>query len=225
MQQPDPPRRATRRLASRRSMILQFMESSLRSNGYPPSIREIADAVGLASTSSVHYHLAVLQEQGLVTRAPGCPRTAQARDSTAQAQHRGSPGSNEALALIPLVGTIAAGVPVTAAEQPGEVIPLPRMLTGQGDLIMLSVSGDSMTGAAITDGDWVVVRRQPDAENGAIVAAMLDSDTADGCEATVKTLSRRDGHTWLLPQNPAYPPIPGYHATIIGKVVTVLRRV
>ena len=117
-----------------------------------------------------------------------------------------------------MLGRIAAGGPILAEQQVEDVFPLPRDLVGQGELFMLKVSGDSMVDAAICDGDWVVVRRQPDAENGDIVAALLDN------EATVKTLKRRDGHVWLMPHNPAYAPILGDDATIMGKVVTVLRR-
>jgi repressor LexA len=122
------------------------------------------------------------------------------------------------------VGRIAAGSPILAAESADEIIHLPRQLVGHGELIMLNVVGDSMTGAAITDGDWVVVRCQPSAENGDIVAAMIDSDTPAEAEATVKTYRKRDGHVWLNPHNPAYEPIPGDNATIVGKVVAVLRR-
>lgn len=226
MRKPDSARPARRGLTPRRSSIVRVMDESIRRNGYPPSIREIADAVGLASTSSVHYQLSVLQEQGLVTRDPGRPRTTNLRSLGDQgASQGGSRGGRELLAYIPHMGRIAAGTPSTADQLSVDVIPVPRMLTGEGELIILSVSGDSMTGAAITDGDWVVVRCQPDAENGAIVAAQLESDIAEGCEATVKALHRQDGHVWLLPQNPAYPPILGDNATIIGKVVTVLRRV
>jgi repressor LexA len=198
----------------------------MQRKGYLPSMREIGNAVGLASTSSVSCQLSVLQKQGLITREPRRPRTVKVRSVEGRPECQDdSPRNGELLNYIPLVGRIAVGIPITAAEMPMEIVPLPRMLTGEGDLIMLRVSGDSMTGAAIADGDWVVARCQPDAENGDIVAAQLDSDTADGSEATVKTLSRRDGHVWLLPQNPAYPPILGDNATIIGKVVTVLRRV
>ena len=196
-------------------------------------MREIAAAVGHASTSSVSYQLSVLEEQGPVTREPRRPRTTKIRPLPGKAvQHQdgaapgqGREASGEALAQVPLVGRIAAGTPIMAAELPGDVIPLPRLLVGQGELIMLSVIGDSMIGAAIADGNWVVVRRAPDAENGNIVAAMLESNTADGDEVTVKTLRKRDGHVWLIPQNPALTPIPGDDATIIGKVVAVLRRV
>jgi repressor LexA len=127
--------------------------------------------------------------------------------------------------MVPLVGRIAAGAPSLAEELLEDVIPLPTMLVGGGDgLMMLTVAGDSMIGAAIVDGDWLVVRRQASAEDGDIVAAMVDGGAA-GWEATVKTYRRRDGHVWLIPQNPAYAPICGDSAVIIGKVVAVLRRV
>ena len=123
-----------------------------------------------------------------------------------------------------VVGRIAAGIPVLADQRDEDVIPLPRMLTGEGSLIALRVAGDSMTGAAIADGDWVVVRRQPDAESGDIVAAMLESAGSSDGEATVKTLKKADGHVWLIPHNPAYSPMMADGAAIIGKVVSVLRR-
>jgi len=122
-------------------------------------------------------------------------------------------------ALVPLVGRIAAGVPITADQHVEEIFPLPRQLVGKGDLFMLKVSGDSMIDAAICDGDWVVVRSQPTAENGDIVAAMLDG------EATVKTFRRRDGHVWLLPRNTAFEPILGDDAVVLGKVVALMRAV
>jgi len=133
--------------------------------------------------------------------------------------------SAEGVAGVPLVGRIAAGDPIPAIEHAEDVIPLPRQLVGEGNLIMLKVVGDSMIGAAIADGDLVVVRRESDVENGDIVAAMLESDTSAEGEATVKTFKKRDGHVWLLPHNPAYAPIPGDNADIVGKVVAVLRRV
>ena len=140
----------------------------------------------------------------------------------------GRPGaglSEHRVAEVPLVGRIAAGVPIFADESVEDVIPLPRQLVGEGDLIMLKVVGDSMIGAAIADGDWVVVRRESDIENGDIVAAMIDSETSADAEATVKMFSRSDGHVWLVPFNPAYAPILGDKATMLGKVVAVLRRV
>jgi len=120
---------------------------------------------------------------------------------------------------VPLVGRIAAGGPVLAEQAVEDVFPLPRQLVGEGALFLLQVRGDSMVDAAIADGDWVVVRQQQVAENGEIVAAMIDG------EATVKTYRRRDGHVWLIPHNPAYEPIPGDGATVLGRVVAVLRRV
>jgi len=126
---------------------------------------------------------------------------------------------------VPLVGRIAAGGPILADEVIEEIIPLPRQLVGEGELIALKVVGDSMIDAAIADGDWVVVRRESDIENGDIVAAMLESATSADREATVKTFKQADGHIWLIPHNPAYTPIPADEAKVIGKVVAVLRRV
>jgi repressor LexA len=220
-------------LTPRRRLIMQAIDESYRRNGYPPSMREIADATGLGSTSSVSYQLSKLEEQGRLARAPGRPRTVKLRSRrNGSAGHQDSPGAGgsaepagEELARVRFAGRIAAGGPSMAAETEDEIIPLPRFLVGYGDLMMLRVAGDSMTGAAIADGDWVVVRRAPHAENGDIVAAMLDSNVTDGSEATVKTHRKQDGHVWLMPHNPAYLPIPGEAATIIGKVVAVLRRV
>jgi repressor LexA len=209
-----------------RRKIVRVIEESMRSKGYSPSMREIGDAVGLASTSSVSHQLSVLQAKGYLVREPGRPRTLILRlpgQGGADTEPREVPGG---VTGVPLVGRIAAGVPILADELVEDVVPLPRMLVGSGEnLIMLRVVGDSMIGAAITDGDWLVVRRQASAENGDIVAAMINSDTGDGVEATVKTFRRRDGHVWLIPHNPAFTPIPGDDATIIGKVVAVLRRV
>jgi len=232
MRNPDPPDPSDRSLTPRRRKIVQVIDESVQRNGYSPSLREIGAAVGLASTGSVSYQLSILQEQGLVSREPGRPRTTKTRPRPGQPVQRQdtSPGQDvqatgEALALVPRVGRIAAGVPILAAQHTEEVIPLPRLLVGQGELMILGVAGDSMIGAAIADGDWVVVRCAPDAEDGEIVAAMIDSDTADGGEATVKTLRKKDGHVWLIPQNPAFTPILGDDAKILGKVVAVLRRV
>jgi repressor LexA len=207
-----------------RRKIMRVIEESMLRRGYPPSMREIGDAVGLASTSSVAHQLSVLQAQGCLVREPGRPRTiilrlpGQGGDAKPKVAWEGVTG-------VPLVGRIAAGVPILADELVEDVVPLPRMLVGSGDdLIMLKVVGDSMIGAAIADGDWLVVRRQASAENGDIVAAMVESETGDGCEATVKTFRRRDGHVWLIPHNPAFTPIPGDDAVIIGKVVAVMRR-
>jgi repressor LexA len=191
-------------------------------------VREIGEAVGLSSASSVAHQLSVLQKKGWLRRDPNRPRALDVRVPGDQQPAAGPavPGAaaagDEAVAAptyVPLVGRIAAGGPVLAEQAVEDVFPLPRELVGEGTLFMLKVAGDSMVEAAICDGDWVVVRQQPTAENGEIVAAMIDG------EATVKTYKRRDGHVWLLPHNPAYEPIPGDEATILGRVVTVLRRV
>jgi repressor LexA len=214
-----------RKLTPVRRKIVRVIEDSLRTRGYPPSIREIGDAVGLASTSSVSHQLSVLEATGYLSREHGRPRTAVPRPLGHDgASSAASPEGDEWLADVPLVGRIAAGTPVIAEQTPDGVIPLPRMLTGEGSLIALRVTGDSMTGAAIADGDIVVVRLQPDGDSGDIVAAMLESDSSADCEATVKELKKADGHAWLIAHNPAYSPILADDAVIIGKVVTVLRR-
>lgn len=217
---PGPPRRS---LSDPQRRIRQFLDDFIHRHAYSPSLREIALAVGLSSTSTVSHHLRALQAAGLVDWEPGRPRTAKVRPLSDHVSFQ----STRPLARVPLVGIITAGAPIMAPAVKGgeDVYALPRMLTGEGDLIMLTVRGDSMAGAAIADGDLVVVRRAPDAENGDIVAAMLDSETEDGAEATVKTLRKENGRVWLMPQNPDYTPIPGDNATLIGKVVTVLRSV
>jgi repressor LexA len=212
-------------LSARQHRIVQVIEDSVRCNGYVPSIREIAEAVGLASTSSVSYQLSVLAEKGYLTREARRPRTAVLRSPT---QHQGNSRltdlAGQGMASVPLVGRIAAGGPILADESVEDVISLPKQLVGEGNLIMLKVVGESMINAAITDGDWVVVRRESDIENGDIVAAMIESETSGDHEATVKTFKKVDGHVWLIPHNPAYAPILGDKAKIIGKVVSVLRR-
>ena len=196
---------------------LDRVDDTVRRHGYAPSMREIGEAVGLASTSSVSYQLSVLERDGYLSREARRPRTAALRTPAPPA---GEPG----LARVPLVGQVAAGIPILADQHVEDVFALPRQLVGDGELIMLRVVGDSMIDAAITDGDWVVVRRESDIENGDIVAAMIESDTSADPEATVKTFKKRDGHVWLIPHNPAYVPILGDNATIVGKVVAVLRR-
>jgi repressor LexA len=195
-------------------------------------MREIGEAVGLTSTSSVSYQLSTLQKKGYLHRDVGRPRTVEVRlpghpavrpDRGHEETETGDiPGidipSQEAI-NVPLVGRIAAGGPILAEQSVEDVFPLPRQLVGDGTLFLLKVAGDSMMNAAIMDKDWVVVREQQVAENGEIVAAMLDG------EATVKTFKQSDGHVWLIPHNPAYTPILGDEATILGRVVAVLRRV
>jgi repressor LexA len=202
----------------------------MRHYGYAPTLREIGEAVGLASTSSVAYQLARLEEMGCLSRGTGRPRTAVVLPLTdpvikQQADHANGDTAEQIIARVPLIGRIAAGRPILADESVEDIIPLPRQLVGGGELIMLNVVGDSMINAAIADGDLVVVRLESDVENGDIVAAMVESDTSADGEATVKTFKKSGGHVWLIPHNPAYAPILGDDAKILGKVVTVLRRV
>jgi repressor LexA len=209
-------------LSARQAKIVEIIEDSIRTNGYGPSLREIAEAVGLSSVSSVSYQLSVLAEKGYLTREAGRPRTAVL---CLPAQRQAGPGADQpGMSSVPLVGRIAAGRPILADESVEDVISLPTQLVGEGNLIMLRVVGESMINAAITDGDWVVVRRESDVENGDIVAAMLESETSSDGEATVKTFKKVDGHVWLIPHNPAFSPIMADEAKIIGKVVSVLRR-
>lgn len=217
--------RKTRRrksLSEKQLAILEVIARAVNTRGYPPSMREIGDAVGLASLSSVAHQLTQLELSGYLRRDPNRPRAMEilieVPSTIAAADFETSTPVGDA-AMVPLVGRIAAGVPITADEQIDEVFPLPRQLVGKGDLFMLKVVGDSMIDAAICDGDWVVVRQQQTAENGDIVAAMLDA------EATVKVFRQRDGHTWLLPRNSAYEPIVGDDADVLGRVVAVLRAV
>jgi repressor LexA len=201
----------------RRRAIAQFARDFWWQTGYPPSLREIGEEVGLAA-STVCYHLAILERDGAVRRGPGQPRT------IVQTAGPGwSPGQGSDQVEVPLIGQIAAGLPMDAVQLDDASCWLPRQLVGHGTVFMLKVRGDSMTGAAICDGDLVVIRQQPVAENGEIVAAQLGGTGT--AEATVKTLQRRDGHAWLMPHNPAYQPIPADDATILGKVVTVVRSV
>ncbi len=224
------------KLTERQMLIFEKIRDSIAERGFPPTVREIAEAVGLASPSSVKYQLDILESEGLISRDPRRPRTIEITERGRATGNvtQGSATPPEVAHLdsyrlddsdvevtapvnVPVVGRIAAGGPVLADQLVEDVFPLPRQITGGGDLFMLRVTGESMIDAAICDGDWVVVRRQPVAENGEIVAAMIDG------EATVKVLQRKDGHTWLLPRNPEFQPIPGDDAEVLGRVVTVLR--
>jgi repressor LexA len=215
-------------LTWRQRKVLQVIRDSVQRRGYPPSMREIGEAVGLTSTSSVSYQLSTLQRKGYLRRDIGRPRTVEVRlpgrpairpDQGTDEEQPMDIASQEA-AYVPMVGRIAAGGPILAEQAIEDIFPLPRQIVGEGTLFLLRVVGDSMINAAITDGDWVVVREQKVAENGEIVAAMIDG------EATVKTFKRSDdGNIWLMPHNPAYTPIAGNDVTILGRVVAVLRRV
>ena len=230
-------------LDTRARAVYETVRDAVTTHGYPPSMREIGATVGLTSPSSVKHQLDKLERLGLVRRDPNRPRAMEiiASEQPDPTSGSGSLSSSEGMeesaaasalpvlpgvaegeaVAVPLVGRIAAGRPILAEQSIEDVVALPRRLTGDGELFMLEVHGDSMIEAAICDGDWVVVRAQADASNGDIVAAMLDD--VDGATATVKVLSRKDGHQWLLPRNPDYTPIPGDLAAIMGKVVTVLR--
>lgn len=215
-------RAGTRRrttLSDKQTAILEMIQRSVAARGYPPSMREIGDAVGLSSLSSVTHQLTQLELSGYLRRDPNRPRALEVLIELPDVESADSGIPVGDAAMVPLVGRIAAGIPITADQQVEEVFPLPRQLVGKGDLFMLKVVGESMIDAAICDGDWVVVRQQKTAENGEIVAAMLDG------EATVKVFRQRDGHVWLLPRNSAFEPIVGDDAEILGKVVAVLRSV
>lgn len=217
-------RPSTRRrtsLSDKQLAILDVIQRSVAGRGYPPSMREIGDAVGLASLSSVTHQLNQLELSGYLRRDPNRPRAMEVLIDLPSIEDD-APDSTIPVgdaAMVPLVGRIAAGIPITADQQVDEIFPLPRQLVGKGELFMLKVVGESMIDAAICDGDWVVIRQQKTAENGDIVAAMLDN------EATVKVFRQRDGHTWLLPRNTAFEPILGDFAEVLGKVVAVLRAV
>jgi repressor LexA len=207
-------------LTARQRRILEFIRGWVAQHGYPPSVREIGEAVDLVSPSSVAYQLKELEKKGYLRRDPNRPRAVDVRPPEPTAEEEAAArAARPSPAYVPLVGRIAAGGPILAEQSIEDVFPLPRELVGEGTLFLLQVKGDSMIDAAICDGDWVVVRQQPTAEGGEIVAAMLEG------EATVKTYRRRDGHVWLMPQNPAFDPIAGDEATILGRVVAVLRRI
>nr|MCW2728939.1 repressor LexA [Aeromicrobium sp.] len=219
-------------LTTRQRKVLEFLRDEIEKRGYPPSMREIGAAVGLTSTSSVAHQLRALEGLGYVKRDPNRPRALEiflpdvmaARRSMSAApddvtDETGIHDAHPTAVNIPMVGRIAAGGPILAEQRVEEIFPMPKSLVGDGTLFMLEVSGDSMVDAAICNGDYVVIRQQPNAENGEIVAAMLDG------EATVKTFQRKDGKVWLLPHNDDYSPIDGSHATILGKVTAVIRRV
>ncbi|MGB4271962.1 MAG: transcriptional repressor LexA [Propionicimonas sp.] len=215
-------------LTPRQRRILEMIRDTLDQRGYPPSIREIAELVGLASSSSVAHQLRVLEAKGFLRRDPHRPRAMEVRlpDSLTNSSPVAEVPVDETglfdfaarSVQAPVLGRIAAGGPILAEQAVEDVFALPKQLVGEGTLFLLEVRGDSMIEAAICDGDYVVVRQQPTANNGDIVAALL------GDEATVKTFKRVPGQVWLLPHNPAYSPIDGNEASILGKVVAVLRR-
>jgi repressor LexA len=245
MNQPISPRQVT---------ILQYIRESVQRRGYPPSLREIAQAVGLSSQSTVSYHLSALVKKGYLSRGRGLPRTTVELPSGQEAAPPAPAGNGAAGTVpaetgaaaagaaappagpedapaggdpdrpvpVPLIGRIAAGVPITAQQEVEDTFLLPRKIVGHGTLFMLRVAGDSMINAGIADGDYVIIRQQDKVLSGDIVAALIDNIEP---EATVKTYQQADdGQCWLMAHNPAYPPIPGDSAEIMGKVVAVLRR-
>lgn len=228
---PDGPPDATG-LTPRQLKVLAHIKDSIELRGYPPSMREIGQAVGLTSTSSVAHQLRTLEEKGFLKRDPNRPRAlevflpevlaARRTLSSADDSSFDVTGIGDAMptaSYVPVVGRIAAGGPILAEEQVQDVFPLPKQLVGEGTLFLLEVVGDSMVDAAICSGDFVVIRQEQTAENGQIVAALIDG------EATVKTFQRKGGQVWLLPHNDAFEPIDGTHASILGVVTAVLRKV
>jgi repressor LexA len=204
-------------LTDRQLAILKVIEEHMRARGYPPSVREIGEAVGLTSTSTVHAHLGTLQRLGYLRRDPTKPRAIEVRfDPSSRAAVAARPVRH-----VPLVGDVAAGTGVLASENVEELLPLPEDFTGTGSLFMLRVRGDSMIEAGILDGDFVVVRQQPDAENGDVVVAGIPDD-----EATVKTFARRRQKVVLTPANSALSPMEfdPDEVVVYGRVMTVLRR-
>jgi len=203
-------------LPPRQQQILVAIRDWVSTNGCTPSTRQIGDEVGLRSTSSVSKHLRSLEEKGFLRRGTAMARQLDVRPFLTGSQ---SGGSSDNTVSVPVVGDIAAGAPILAEEYTDEVLALPRELVGSGTVFGLRVRGESMVDAAICDGDVVVVRRQDEAHSGEIVAAMIDG------EATVKVLRRRNGHVYLEPRNSAYAVIDGDDAVLLGKVVSVMRRI
>ncbi|BDU07533.1 transcriptional repressor LexA [Nocardia cyriacigeorgica] len=224
-------------LTVRQRKVLEVIRTSVTERGYPPSIREIGDAVGLTSTSSVAHQLRTLERKGYLRRDPNRPRAVDVRGldeavravtslaavgasaDDAGAEIAGADSDRPVPTFVPVLGRIAAGGPILAEQAVEDVFPLPKELVGDGSLFLLKVVGESMVDAAICDGDWVVVRQQNVADNGDIVAAMIEG------EATVKTFKRTGKDVWLMPHNPHFEPIPGNDAQILGKVVTVIRKI
>jgi repressor LexA len=218
-------------LTPRQQRVLGHIKDSIEKRGYPPSMREIGEAVGLTSSSSVAHQLRVLEEKGFLKRDPNRPRALEVFLPEVMAARRSIGAAEESsydetgigdtvtpTAYVPMLGRIAAGGPILAEETVEDVFALPKQLVGEGTLFLLEVRGDSMIEAAICDGDYVVIKQQQTADNGDVVAALIDG------EATVKTFQRKDGQVWLLPHNPSFEPIDGTHASILGRVTAVLRR-
>ncbi|MDO7904940.1 transcriptional repressor LexA [Paenibacillus sp. JX-17] len=203
------------KISSRQAAILDFIRNEVRLKGYPPSVREIGEAVGLASSSTVHGHLDRLEKKGLIRRDPTKPR---AIELLGQEESEHAVMFSHTVARVPVVGKVTAGVPITATENIEDYFPLPQQYVGEDKVFMLSVVGDSMIEAGINNGDYVIVRQQQTANNGDIVVAMTEED-----EATVKTFYKEKDHIRLQPENPTYEPLRLTHVTILGKVVGLFR--
>ncbi|MGF1665452.1 MAG: transcriptional repressor LexA [Acidimicrobiia bacterium] len=204
-------------ISDRQRQVLEYIRTTVASRGYPPSVREIGDALGLSSPSTVHSHLSSLAKAGLIRKDPSKPRAIEILEAAPMSQ---TPRDAN-IRHVPLVGRIAAGSPILAQEDIEDVMALPTTLVGSGPVFMLTVRGDSMIDAGIFDGDYVVVRSQPDALDGEIVAALVDEE-----EATVKRLFRKNGQIVLQPENEAYEAMVfDGGVRVLGKVVSVLRKV
>jgi len=204
-------------LTERQQQVLDYIKRTVEERGYPPAVREIGDAVGLSSPSSVHAQLNSLVEAGMIKKDPAKPRAIMIMDETPAPA---APVEDRRIRDVPLLGRIAAGTPILAAEQVDEYLALPTELVGDGPVFLLEVKGDSMVDAGIHEGDLVAIHKQPDARDGEIVAALIDGE-----EATVKRLQRHDGKVFLHSENSAYEPMVFTEGVeLIGKVVSVLRR-
>lgn len=202
------------KLSKRQQQILEFIKNEVRAKGYPPSVREIGEAVGLASSSTVHGHLARLEQKGLIRRDPVKPRAIEILDTGDS-----SPiSTNLSTVMAPVIGKVTAGMPITAVENIEDYFPLPVSMVRDEDVFLLTVKGDSMIEAGIYDGDLVIVRKQQTASNGEIVVAMTEED-----EATVKRFYKEADHIRLQPENSSMEPLRYKHVTILGKVVGVFR--
>ncbi|MDQ3913730.1 MAG: transcriptional repressor LexA [Actinomycetota bacterium] len=209
-------------LTDRQRQTLEYIAEMVADRGYPPSVREICDALGLASSSTVHSHMQALQRKGYLRIDPTKPRAIELLyDAETGLAAERSPARS-----VPLLGRIAAGTPILAEEHVDEIYPMPAELVGDGNVFMLQVHGDSMIDAGILDGDYVILRQQPTAHSGEIVAAMMPSEFGDAPEATVKTIRHRGSAVWFEPANPALQPFEAPQGTeILGKVVAVFRKV
>jgi len=201
------------KLSNRQQAILEFIRSEVREKGYPPSVREIGEAVGLASSSTVHGHLDRLEKKGFIRRDPTKPRAIELLGDDDEREL-----VRLAVSRVPLVGKVTAGQPITAVENIEEYFPLPTHMVKDDEVFMLSVVGDSMIEAGIMDGDYVIVRQQQTASNGDIVVAMTEDD-----EATVKTFYKERDHIRLQPENPTMEPLRYKHVTVLGKVIGIFR--